>query len=110
MNSDTNGLVPVPRAPAYAATTWGPYYDTLNPPGMVHWMAVWRGAQGRMDEAARRWRQRQALRAEYEAAHGSDPSKWPTEHPGADVDGLAVCLGCQWIGDTPRVDHHQESR
>lgn len=97
MSPDSNGLVPVPRAPEYAATTWGPYYDTLHPPGTVHWMAKLKGVSRWMDAAARLWRQRQALRAEYAARHGTDPARWPTRHPRITLDGVDACLGCHWL-------------
>jgi hypothetical protein len=90
-------MVPLRRAPSDAATTWGPYYDALHPPGEVHVMIAWKVVPTWMDDAARLWRQRQALRRAYEAAHGSDPGMWPTQHPGVVLHGMAAGLGCHWL-------------
>jgi hypothetical protein len=50
-----------------------------------------------MDHAAGLWRRRQELRRAYEAAHGSDPSMWSTQHPGIVLGANAACLGCNWF-------------
>lgn len=107
-NSDE--LVPLPPAPFYAANTWGPYYDAMHPPATVHWMVVWKGVPTWIDHAVRLWRQRQTLRTEYVEAHGNDPEKWPTAHPGVVLDGgLAACLGCHWLADAGyHHDNHRE--
>jgi hypothetical protein len=39
----------------------------------------------------------QELRRAYEAAHGSDPSMWSTQHPGVVLGANAACLGCNWF-------------
>ncbi len=67
--SDTT--VPLTRAPSYAATTWGPYYESLHPPRDVVFIVNWKVVPEWMDHAARLWQQRQALRRAYEVAH------WP---------------------------------
>lgn len=97
MVSTDIGLQPLPRAPQYAAATWGPYYNTMHPPAMVHWNVIWKGVPVWMDRAATRWRQRQVLRAKYEAAHGIYPNDWPTKHPQVVLEGISACLGCHWI-------------
>ena len=43
------------------------------------------------------WQRRQQLRRAYEAAHGTDPATWPTQHPGVVLHGMAACLGCHWL-------------
>jgi hypothetical protein len=97
MSPDRSWMVPLQRAPRDAATTWGPCYDTLHPPGKVHMMIAWKVVPTWMDYAERLWQQRQILRRAYEAVHGTDPAMWPTQHPGAVLDGYAVCLGCHWL-------------
>jgi hypothetical protein len=97
VSPDRNGMVPLRRAPSYAATTWGPYYHGLHPPGEVHWMIDWKVVPKWMDHAARLWQQRQTLRRAYEAAHGTDPGMWPTRHPGIVLGANAACLGCNWF-------------
>lgn len=97
MSPDRSGMVPLQRAPCDAATTWGPYYDTLHPPGKVHMMIAWKVVPKWMDHAAGLWQQRQILRRAYEAIHGTDSAMWPSQHPGVVLDGYAVCLGCHWL-------------
>jgi hypothetical protein len=57
-----DGLEWPTRAPWYAATTWGPYYEALNPPRRVHFIVNWKVVPKRMDHAAKLWQQRQELR------------------------------------------------
>jgi hypothetical protein len=90
-------MVPLQRAPSYAATTWGPYYDVLHPSREVHMMIAWKVVPKWMDYAAGLWQRRQELRRAYEAAHGSDPATWPSQHPGVVLNGHAACLGCHWL-------------
>ena len=97
MSPDQDGRVPLQRAPAHAATTWGPYYDAMHPPRKVHMMIAWKVVPKWMDHAARLWQRRQQLRRAYEAAHGTDPATWPTQHPGVVLHGMAACLGCHWL-------------
>src|SRR5690625_4289029 len=93
MSPDANGLVPHHGAPDCAANSWGPYYDTLHPVRTVHWKAApnWR------NDAAALWRQREELRREYAAVHGSDPALWPSRHPGVILGAKAACLRCHWL-------------
>ena len=56
MPPDEHGLVPLRRAPAYAADTWGPYYEAAHPPRMVHWIVNWRAVPGWFDDAVAQWR------------------------------------------------------
>ena len=93
------GLGPLKRAPAYAASTWGPYYNALNPPRQVHFMVQWKAVPKWYDRAAEIWRQRQLLRRTYEAVHGEVPDRWPAQHPGVVLGQYAACLRCQWIAD-----------
>ena len=116
-----DGLEWLTRAPWYAATTWGPYYEALNPPRRVHFIVNWKVVPKRMDHAAKLWQQRQELLRVYEAAHGRDPGVWPAQHPGIVLGANAVCLGCNWFhaGGRYRVDgvyehalqlaHHHET-
>jgi hypothetical protein len=48
-----DGLEWLTRAPWYAATTWGPYYEALNPPRRVHFIVNWKVVPKRMDHAAK---------------------------------------------------------
>ena len=60
--------VPLTRAPSYASTTWGPYYEALHPPGLVHFIINWKVVPKWTDHAAELWRRRQELRRAYAAA------------------------------------------
>lgn len=73
MSPDRNDMVPLRRAPPHAATTWGPYYDALHPPGWAHFIVDWKVVPTLMESAERLWRHRQELRNAYEATHGTDP-------------------------------------
>lgn len=97
MSPNSNELVPLPRSPLYAAATWGPYYDAMHPPATAHWMVRWKGVPKWIDDAARMWRQRQTLIAQYEAEHGTDPDNWPNKHPRVTLEGVPACLGCHWL-------------
>jgi hypothetical protein len=96
-NRYTDPLVPLKRAPSYAATTWGPYYEALHPPRRVHWIVNWKAVPTWIDQATNLWHRRQELRRAYEAAHGSDQAKWPVQHPGVLLNSRAACLGCNWF-------------
>lgn len=89
--------VPLRRPPADAANTWGPYYDTLYPPGYTIMIIAWKVVPKRMESAKELWQERERLRRAYEEIHGSDPALWPNQHPGVVVFGLAACLACHWI-------------
>ena len=81
---------------------WGAYFNTMFPPRLVTpWIHFKMNSTG-LNVARRYWDQREVLRLEYEAVHGSDPTSWPTRHPGVVLDavewmGHAACLGCQWF-------------
>lgn len=90
-------MVPLRRAPSEAATSWGPYYDALHPPGTVHMMTAWKLVRGWMAYAEMLWQQREELRRSYEENHGSDPELWPVRHPGVLLGAKAACLGCHWL-------------
>jgi hypothetical protein len=90
-------LEPSTRAPSYAATTWGPYYEALHPPCRVHWIVNWKAVPKYIDHATSLWHRRQELRRAYAAAHGSDPANWPVQHPGVLLGPHAACLGCNWF-------------
>jgi hypothetical protein len=105
VRATTDGLVPLTRAPSYASTTWGPYYETLHPPCRVDFIVNWKVVPGLMDHAAGLWRRRQNLRRAYEAVHGCDPALWPTQHPGVVVEGHAACLGCHWMQERGYYRH-----
>ena len=105
-SAPNDGLLPLTRAPWYAATTWGPYYEALNPPRRVHFMVNWKAVPKFIDHAVGLWHQRQELRRAYEVAHGNDPSVWPVQHPGIVLGANAACLGCNWfrVGGRYRAD------
>jgi hypothetical protein len=96
-STESDPSVPLTRAPSYAASTWGPYYEALHPPCRVHWIVNWKAVPNWIDHATNLWHRRQGLRRAYEAAHGSDPAKWPVQHPGVLLDFHAACLGCNWF-------------
>ena len=98
-------LVPLTRAPSYAATTWGPYYEALHPPCRTHFIINWKVVPKEMDRAASLWQRRQELRRANEADHGSDPAMWPTQHPGIVLGANAACLGCNWFHGGGRYRH-----
>lgn len=98
-----DSLVVMGSSPAYAATTWGPYFNAMTgAPRRTHWYARWRTTQHNSDRAVALWRQREALRASYEQFHGDDRGRWPDEHPGVVLDGVdalayPACLRCHWL-------------
>ncbi len=96
-STESDSSVPLTRAPSYAASTWGPYYEALHPPGRVHWIVNWKVVPKWIDHAANLWHRRQELRRAYETVHGSDPAKWPVQHPGVLLGFHAACLGCNWF-------------
>jgi len=85
-----------------ASNTWGPYWDGLFPPDLVTpWINFKRGSTG-VNVARRLWDQREYLRRSYELVHGSDPTAWPSQHPGVVLDAVLwmahpACLRCHWF-------------
>lgn len=98
MSPAAGGTVPHRGAPAGAASTWGPYYDTLHPQRAVHMMTAWKVVPRWVEAAKALWRLREELRHDYESAHGKNPSDWPSQHPGVVLDGIPACLRCHWLG------------
>jgi hypothetical protein len=96
-SSGPGTMVPLTRAPSCAASTWGPYYEALRPPRGAHFIDNWKVVPKWMDHAVRLWQRHQELRRAYEAAHGSNPAMWPTQHPGIVLGANAACLGCNWF-------------
>lgn len=98
-----DSMVALAAAPAYAVTTWGPYFNAMTgAPRRVHWYASWKNNQLGADRAAALWRQREALRVAYEQLHGDDLDRWPDAHPGVVLNGTdffaySACLRCQWL-------------
>jgi hypothetical protein len=90
-------LVPLTRAPSYAVSTWGRYYEALHPPRQVHWIVDWKAVPKWIDHATSLWHLRQELRRAYAATHGTDPVTWPVQHPGVLLGSHAACLGCNWF-------------
>jgi len=85
------------RAPSNAATTWGPYYEALNPPCLVDIIVNWKVVPKEFERAERLWQQRQGKRRAYETVYGADSESWPTQHPGITLGANAACLGCNWF-------------
>jgi hypothetical protein len=84
------------------ATTWGPYFESMFPPRPVTaWINFKRMGTG-VNIARRLWDQREGLRQEYEALHGTNHAHWPTDHPGIVLDAVQwvahpACLACHWF-------------
>jgi len=84
------------------ATAWGPYFQALFPPRRVTpWINFKRMSTG-VNIARRLWGQREGLRQEYEALHGTNQAHWPTEHPGIVLDAVQwvahpACLGLSLV-------------
>jgi hypothetical protein len=82
--------------------TWGPYYSLMFPPKRVTpWIKFKRASTG-VNVVRRLWNERENLRLEYEAIHGTDPGEWPARHPGVVLETVKwvahpACLGCQWF-------------
>jgi hypothetical protein len=92
-------------APLSEALTWGPYFDALFPPQEVSPWIAWKIRSTGVGIARRLWDQREQLRGEYEDVHGTDPARWPVQHPGVVLDAVpstahGACLGCQWFDVT----------
>lgn len=92
-----NGLRPLSRAPSYASTTWGPYYEALHPPCRVHFIVNWKVVPTWFEDAERLWQRRQVLRRAYGTVYGPYRDMWPTQHPGVILGANAACLGCHWF-------------
>ena len=90
------------QPPPGLATTWGPYFQALFPPGLVTaWDNFKRKSTG-LNVVRRLWDQREEMRQEYEALHGTNHAQWPTQHPGIVLDAVQwvahpACLGCHWF-------------
>ncbi|ORB12998.1 hypothetical protein [Mycobacterium noviomagense] len=83
-------------------TTWGPYFQALFPPRRVTAFIDFKRKTSGLNIARRLWDQREDMRREYEALHGTDHAQWPTQHPGVVLDAVPeiarpACLGCQWL-------------
>jgi hypothetical protein len=84
------------------ADSWGPYHHVLfRPHKVTPWIRFKTMTTG-VNIARRLWDEREALRADYEAAHGEDPEHWPVSHPGVVLETVpwvahAACVGCQWL-------------
>ena len=90
-------------APLWEASTWGPYFDALFPPQEVSPWIAWKIRSTGVGIARRLWDQREQLRGEYGDVHGTDPARWPVQHPGVVLDAVpstahGACLGCSgWM-------------
>lgn len=84
------------------ATTWGPYFEAMFPPGRVTaWINFKRMSTG-VNVVRGLWDEREELRQEYEALHGTDHAQWPAQHPGIVLDAVQwvahpACLACHWL-------------
>ncbi len=98
-------VVAAQRAPAWAVSSWAPYYAALYPPARVPMIVNWKVVPAWLARAEALWREREALARDYRARNGADPAGWPHRHPGVVLGGrYAACLGCRWIvrfGDHP---------
>ncbi|MFW0793310.1 hypothetical protein AAFP30_05820 [Gordonia sp. CPCC 205515] len=78
------------------------YHDKrFSGPPRSGWHKSKRETSG-MNVSRRLWDQRQGLRRDYEAVHGTDPTQWPVRHPGVVLDAVqwiahSACLGCEWM-------------
>ena len=86
------------------ADSWGPYHQVLFPPHEVTPWIRFKIMTSGVNVARRLWDEREALRADYEAAHGDDPEAWPVRHPGVVLESVewvahVACLGCQWLDE-----------
>lgn len=84
------------------AHSWGPYHDVLFPVRKTSPWITFKIMTTGVNVAQRLWNEREALRTEYEAAHGFNPERWPTRHPGIVLESVesvahAACLGCHWL-------------
>jgi hypothetical protein len=88
-------------APLWEASTWGPYFGALFPPQEVSPWIAWKIRSTGVGIARRLWDQREQLRGQAGDVHGTDPARWPVQHPGVVLDAVpsiahGACLGCQW--------------
>lgn len=80
----------------------GPYFQAMFPPRRVTpWINFKRMSTG-VNIARRLWDQREGLRQEYEALHGTNHAQWPTQHPGIVLDAVRwvahpACLFDRWF-------------
>lgn len=84
------------------ADSWGPYHQVLFPPHQVTPWIRFKIMTSGVNIGRRLWAEREALRADYEVAHGVDPEAWPQRHPVVALESVqsiahAACLGCQWL-------------
>lgn len=93
------GSVPLVRPLSHVATTWGPYYDTLHPPGTVHMMTAWKVVPPELwgmgqDSAPAGGSSRQLP---YIRGHRPSPTRHRTVRHRRALARLAVDRGC--LGD-----------
>ena len=77
------------------------YYELFPPAPTTEWVRFKRVSTG-FNIARRLWAQREQMRRDYEAQHGTIRSHWPTRHPGVVLDAVEyvahpACLGCAWL-------------
>jgi len=90
------------QPPRGLSTTWGPYFEAMFPPRPVTaWINFKRMSAG-VNIARRLWDQREEMRDEYEAFHGTNHAQWPAQHPGIVLDAVQwvahpACLACHWF-------------
>jgi hypothetical protein len=100
----------------------------MFPPRQGSAFDSWKRKSTGANVARRLWEQRQRLRQEYEAVHGTNLARWPVRHPGVVLDAVQwvaqpACLGCTWFDEvgvsmkkpdwldeaTERARRHQDS-
>lgn len=89
---------PSTRWSDHGRDSWGPYWDAMFSPAMVSpWINWKRGSTG-VNIARAVWEQREYLRRTYESVYGTDPTRWPSQHPGVVLGrGHAACLRCGYF-------------
>jgi hypothetical protein len=87
---------------ATGGTARGPYFDAMFPPARVTaWINFKRRSTG-VNIARRLWDQREELRQQYEALHGTNQTQWPARHPRIVLDAVQwvahpACLAWHWF-------------
>jgi hypothetical protein len=66
----------------------GPYFDAMFPPQEVSTWISWKMTSTGTNIARRLCDQREQLRGEYGDVHGTDPARWPVQHPGVVLDAV----------------------
>jgi len=99
MSGEKPRLEPATRWSDYGRNTWGPYWDAMFGAGrmVTPWINWKRGSTG-VNIVRKYWYQREYLRRAYESVYGSDPTKWPSQHPGVVLGDRPACLRCHYIG------------